>query len=479
MGWFCCVPGCSKRSERDKDVSFHRLPLRNKKLLKVWVHKIGRKNLSVNTSTRVCSRHFIGSKGRKLRPDEYPTLNLPILSTQATQPQKRKSPKKRVVCLTNDAQNDVSPESSDSLDYNEKYAEGNNSVDMKDVSTLTDVVGEEIEALVEECEILRRDLAVCETKLNAAEFRVSSVMYDDKQIQFYTGFASYKLFKACYDFLGPAVDNLTYWDSSKNAESIAGGEKGTKGRHRKLSPIDEFFLVMIRLRLGLLEKDLAYRCGVSQPTVSRILITWINFLYLQFQNIPLWPTRAMVNTDMPDCFKTLYPSTRVILDATEIHVEKPSLPILQQATFSNYKNTNTYKALVGISPSGVITYVSNLYAGSISDKELTRCSGILDLLEQGDSVMADRGFDIQDDLTLRGVRLNIPPFLKGRSQLTESELVETRRIASIRIHVERAMERIKNFHIFDRTLPSSMSSIANQTFFVCAVLSNFHPPLCT
>ena len=51
---------------------------------------------------------------------------------------------------------------------------------------------------------------------------------------------------------------------------------------------------------------------------------------------PLWPTRAMVNTDMPDCFKMLYPSTRVFLDATEVHVEKPSLPRLQQATFSSY-----------------------------------------------------------------------------------------------------------------------------------------------
>ena len=78
--------------------------------------------------------------------------------------------------------------------------------------------------------------------------------------------------------------------------------------------------------------------------------------------------------------------------------------------------------------------------------------------------MADRGFDIQDDIALLGVRLNIPPFLKGKSQLTEKELVETRWIASIRIHVERAMEHIKIFHIFDRTLPSSMSPIANQFF---------------
>ena len=173
----------------------------------------------------------------------------------------------------------------------------------------------------------------------------------------------------------------------------------------------------------------------------------------------------MINVDMPDCFETMYPSTKVILDATKIRVEKPSLPQLQQVTFSNYKNTNTYKALVGISPSGVITFISELYAGSISDKELTRNSGILDLLELGDSVMADRRFDIQYDLALLGVRLNIPPFLKGKSQLTEKELVETRRIASIRIHVECVMERIKFFHFFDQTLSSSMSPIANQFFF--------------
>ena len=69
-----------------------------------------------------------------------------------------------------------------------------NSVNTKDASTLTAVVGKEIEALVKECELLRRDLADCETKLKAAELQISSVIYDDKKIQFYTGFASYKLF---------------------------------------------------------------------------------------------------------------------------------------------------------------------------------------------------------------------------------------------------------------------------------------------
>ena len=127
----------------------------------------------------------------------------------------------------------------------------------------------------------------------------------------------------------------------------------------------------------------------------------------------------------------------------------------------------------------MVTFVSDLYPGSTSDKELTRRSGLLDMLEPGDSVMADRGFDIEEDLALIGVRLNIPPFLKGKHQLSECELVETRRIASLRIQVERAMERIKNFHIFDRPLPPSSTDTSSQVFFICAVLTNFNPPLCT
>ena len=50
----------------------------------------------------------------------------------------------------------------------------------------------------------------------------------------------------------------------------------------------------------------------------------------------------------------------------------------------------TYKALVGISPSGAITFVSQLYPGSLSDKEIVSRCGILhpELWEKGDSIMA-------------------------------------------------------------------------------------------
>ena len=76
MAHVCMVPGCSNRSDREKNLSFHCLPLENKTLLRTWIHKIGRKNLPLNNNSRVCSAHIICSTGRYLRPKEYPTLNL-------------------------------------------------------------------------------------------------------------------------------------------------------------------------------------------------------------------------------------------------------------------------------------------------------------------------------------------------------------------------------------------------------------------
>ena len=77
------------------------------------------------------------------------------------------------------------------------------------------------------------------------------------------------------------------------------------------------------------------------------------------------------------------------------YVDQPRLPDIQQMTFSNYKNSNTFKGLIGISPDGVITFVSSLYPG---DKELTKQCGILDMLEVGDS---DKGFDIEYELIFK------------------------------------------------------------------------------
>ena len=160
-------------------------------------------------------------------------------------------------------------------------------------------------------------------------------------------------------------------------------------------------------------------------------------MYLRLKEINLWPLKPLVKSYMPPhVFRDLYPSTRIIIDATEIFVKNPSLPELQQMTYSTYKNHNTYKCLVGTSPGGAATFISKFFPVSITDRQLTEKSGLLQLMERRDSVMADKGFDIQDDLTPIGVKVNIPSFLKSKQQLDAGEMVEKRRIASLRIHVE-------------------------------------------
>ena len=155
------------------------------------------------------------------------------------------------------------------------------------------------------------------------------------------------------------------------------------------------------------------------------------------------------------------------------------------------------KGIIAVTPSGAVSFVSQLYGGNISDRELTeRCglldllepgdsvradrgfsiADLLDLLEPGDSVMADRGFSIADLLDAKGVRLNMPP-MKTKDQFTQHELTTTRRIASLRIHVERAIGRIKSYKIL-QDIPNNMAKVADQIFFVCAMLSNFRSPLC-
>ena len=62
-------------------------------------------------------------------------------------------------------------------------------------------------------------------------------------------------------------------------------------------------------------------------------------------------------------------------------------------------------------------------------------SGLLVKLEDGDELMADKGFEIQDILAPYGVRLTVPPFLGGEKQMSAREVVITKNIADVRVHV--------------------------------------------
>ena len=104
----------------------------------------------------------------------------------------------------------------------------------------------------------------------------------------------------------------------------------------------------------------------------------------------------------------------------------PGLMSKQNATYSSYRGMNSFKVIIGVAPNAVITYVSNLYPGSISDKAIVQQSCLVNHFSAGDMILADKGFLIQDILP-NGVSVNIPPFLNSGT-FTESETKETKTV---------------------------------------------------
>lgn len=109
--------------------------------------------------------------------------------------------------------------------------------------------------------------------------------------------------------------------------------------------------------------------------------------------------------------------------------------------------------------------------------DLVKKSKLMDLLEENDLVLADRGFTIKELTDEKNVALNIPPFLKGRERLTAEEEILTKNIAKERIYIEHVVGRLKQFRLLKKILPQNMRGVLSQIVFVCACLINFQEPL--
>ena len=133
--------------------------------------------------------------------------------------------------------------------------------------------------------------------------------------------------------------------------------------------------------------------------------------------------------------------------------------------------------LIGVTPAGAVSFVSSLYAGSVSDKQITKLSGLIDLLDSGDVVMSDKGFLIEDLLAAKQCTLVMPMFLANKGQFTASEAKHNKLISNLRVHVERANRRFKEYHLFDSPVPHALAGSINQLWTVSCLLTNFQGPL--
>jgi hypothetical protein len=229
-----------------------------------------------------------------------------------------------------------------------------------------------------QCEII----TVKENRWSIKQFET-----DPQGVHYYTGFDNYDHLMFVFNLLGPAAYDLNY-------------------KCTLLEPVDQFFLTMMKLRQAKDDIDLGYMFKVSSSTANVVSCTWINFMYYQFKEIDIWAAQETIQQHFPCDFKRTFPSTRVIMDATETPTVKPSHVQAQSITWSSYKNKNTLKTMIGITPRGAVSYVSDSYGGSASDRQIIERSELLDQgkFEPKDSIMADRGIMVQDLFATKDVK---------------------------------------------------------------------------
>jgi hypothetical protein len=273
--------------------------------------------------------------------------------------------------------------------------------------------------------IQRLNCELYELRSKALDTGLSQQSFNDnnEKTKFYTGLPNFLVLMQVFQLCEPYISSTSL---------------------TVLGKFEQLILVLIRLRLNLSLKDLAYRFKISQPTVSRIWHKWISVLHQRTKFLIKWPERVMLQATMPMEFrKNFGTKVAVIVDCFEVFIERPSSLLARAQTWSSYKHHNTVKFLIGISPQGLVTFLSAAWGGRASDKIITEESGLLKKLLPGDVVLADRGFNIGDSVGLYSASLKIPAFTKGKSQLSAYEVEETRKVASVRIHVERVIGLVR------------------------------------
>ena len=449
---------CGFRAKPGCGIKFHRLPLRNptalKKLLPLL--SIYRKNIPISKYTRICSQHFDG-RGKKRQVSR--TSPGRCLEKRGNDIEILVQACKQEANLTDNGNLFILAEA---CEQEEKIL--HNAPDgLIGLDLLSEACNEKeyLKTTVDEVDLCsnldvktNHSISSKSVQTDANEMLcVQNVINNKRKLKYFTGFADAELFWICFNF-------VTY------------GQMSVDKRYA-LSLEEQFLLVLVRLKLGITIELLAYMFGISDSTVGSIFDSWVEIMFRRFKILNIWPSREEILNTMSQSVAKKYPNLRCIIDCTEIKIPHPKNPSAQQLTFSNYKNCNTAKALIGIAPTGAISFISDLYGGCISDKEITKLSGILEKCQEGDVVLADRGFTIQEYTTAYGIELNIPAFKEHGKQLDPYDVANSRRIANTRIHVERAIGRIKNYQILNNIGSVYMLPKLNKICYICSMLSNF------
>ncbi|XP_052809243.1 uncharacterized protein LOC128237697 [Mya arenaria] len=393
---YCYAFGCTHRTGGRQACGLYRLPT-NDKDRKKWINRCTRADRPYNSNDRICSCHFVDGK-----KENGPTI----------------------FSFSKDVEEAVEPE----IDVPDTVTGSNHdhSYIKQPLSEMDDMEGstacsKSVPQLEEQIAELENEIKTL--KLSKPRLTLQDIIHDTNKMLLYTSFPT-DVFQVLASMVQRMAPFNYYAGWTVTCFSIQ----------------DQLLMALMKLRLNCKDLDLAVRFNTSRATVSNVINTYISVLHEILHDGVLKavgvPSQLKCKGSMPKSFEN-FTSARIAIDATEIIQDVPSDMNSQSLSYSSYKSRHTVKAVTCVAPNGALVYSSDLYPGSTSDAAIVEHCHVLDQLQPGDLILADKGFNIFDKLPA-GVSLNIPPFLSSKGHFTKEEAELCFKIGRSRIHVERA-----------------------------------------
>ncbi|KAK9736907.1 DDE superfamily endonuclease [Popillia japonica] len=244
--------------------------------------------------------------------------------------------------------------------------------------------------------------------------------------------------------------------------------------------IEYILLSLKKIRLNSTFSEIEDDFGLSLSYASKLFLKNIPIIASVLRPFIVSLDKNLIKRNLPVAFRYNYYNVSCIIDCLEIDIQKPSKALHQALTWSEYKKGNTVKYLISCTPNGLVNYISPGFGGRTSDVIIVENCDFLNGLQQGTFILADRGFKhIEQILNEKGVGLLRPPTVKAGTKLSKAEVRQTKIIASLRIHIERVIRRLREFYMLKQhsVINSNLLRVLDDVIVIACALINLQDSL--
>lgn len=295
------------------------------------------------------------------------------------------------------------------------------------------------------------------------KFSVFDFITSDTKLNSWTGLPSFDLLNAIEDCLYTAFPDIL-----------------TTSKLNRCSVRERIVLCFVKLKTNMSFVCLADLFNVSNDTVTRVFGQMITFLSQALKPLIYFPTVEENKANMPIAFRKYgYQNVRSIIDCSEVKVQAMKCTNCRISTYSPYKKDYTMKFMMNITPGGFISHISDVYSGKASDKFIFIEEKLIEKFDcPNDAIMVDKGLMIEDEVIEHELTLVRPSFFRSEmEQFEEEETIKNTRIASLRVHVERALQRVKIFAVMTDRMEYNLHPYVNEILVVVAAVANLTRPI--